>query len=154
VSPTPDLSFCLEVLREALPIYGTPEIFNTDRGSHVTASDGVEMLTARGITISMDGKGRALDNVFIERFWRSLKYEYVFLPPVEDRAELRAGIRTYITWYNQCRPHSSREEHTPDAAYAGGATSNCAARHAKARMSNLSNPFPGPLSPLRLRLIH
>jgi putative transposase len=127
LSPTLDLSFCLDALREALATYGTPEIFNTDQGSHFTASDWVDMLTEHGVTISMDGKGRALDNVFMERFWRSLKYEYVFLHPLEDGAALKTGLHTYITWYNQRRPHSSLEDRTPDAAYAGGATSNRAA---------------------------
>jgi len=122
LSPTLDLAFCLDALREALATYGTPEIFNTDQGSHFTASDWVDMLTEHGVTISMDGKGRALDNVFIERFWRSLKYEYVFLHPLEDGAELKAGLHTYISWYNQDRPHSCLEDRTPDAAYAGGAT--------------------------------
>jgi putative transposase len=75
----------------------------------------------------MDGKGRALDNVFIERFLRSLKYEYVFLHPVEDGTELKAGLKTYITWYNQRRPHSSLDDLTPDAVYAGGIMSDCAA---------------------------
>ena len=69
-----DLSFCLDALREALATYGTPQIFNTDQGPHFTASSWVEMLKAHGVTISMDGKGRVIDNVFIERFWRSLKY--------------------------------------------------------------------------------
>jgi putative transposase len=105
LSPTLDLSFCLDALREALATYGTPEIFNTDQGSDFTASDWVDMLTEHGVTISMDGKGRALDNVFMERFWRSLKYEYVFLHPLEDGAALKAGLHTYITWYNQRRPH-------------------------------------------------
>ena len=127
LSPTLDLAFCLDALREALAVYGTPEIFNTDQGSHFTAADWVDLLTDRGVTISMDGKGRAIDNVFIERFWRSLKYEYVFLHPLEDGAEPKAGLRTYIRWYNQDRPHSSLGDRTPDDAYAGGTTSTCAA---------------------------
>ena len=127
LSPTLDLSFCLDALREALATYGTPQIFNTDQGSHFTAASWVEVLKARGVSISMDGKGRALDNVFIERFWRSLKYEYVFLHPVEDGVELKSGLKTYITWYNQRRPHSSLDDLTPDAIYAGGIMSSCAA---------------------------
>jgi putative transposase len=85
------------------------------------------MLKAHGVTISTDSKGRALDNVFIERFWRSLKYEYAFLHPVEDGAELKAGLKTYIACYNQGRPHSALDDPTPDAVYAGGIMSNCAA---------------------------
>ena len=127
LSPTLDLAFCLDALREALAIYGTPEIFNTDQGPHFTASDWVDILDEHGVAISMDGKGRALDNVFIERFWRSLKYESVYLHPVEDGVELKAGVGAYISWYNQDRPHSSLEDRTPDAVYAEGVTSNCAA---------------------------
>ena len=122
MSPTLDLAFCLDALREALATYGTPEIFNTDQGSHFTAADWIDVLKAHGIAISMDGRGRALDNVFIERFWRSLKYEYVFLHPLADGLELRAGIRAYILWYNQDRAHSSLDGQTPDAVYAAGAT--------------------------------
>ncbi|HVD02652.1 MAG TPA: integrase core domain-containing protein [Candidatus Dormibacteraeota bacterium] len=127
LSPTLDLSFCLDALREALATYGSSQIFNTDQGSHFTASSWVDMLKPHGVTISMDGKGRAIDNVFIERFWRSLKYEYVFLHPFEDGAEMKAGLKTYITWYNQLRPHSALDDRTPDAVYAGGIMSNCAA---------------------------
>ena len=126
LSPTLDLSFCLGALRVALATYGSPQLFNTDQGSHFTASRWVDMLKAHGVTISMDGKGRTIDDVFIERFWRSLKYEYVFLHPVEDGVELKAGLKTYITWYNQSRPHSALDDLTPDAVYAGGSMSNCA----------------------------
>ena len=80
------------------------------------------MLKDHGVAISMDGKGRALDSVFIERFWRSLKYGSVFQRPLEDGAELKAGLRTYITWYKHDRPHSSLEGRTPAAVYAAGAT--------------------------------
>lgn len=117
LSPTLDLSFCLDALREALALYGTPEIFNTDQGSHFTAREWVDMLTSHGIAISMDGRGRALDNVFVERFWRSLKYEYVFLHPAEDGTELKGGVRSYIGWYNSQRRHSSLGDETPDTTY-------------------------------------
>ena len=127
LSPTLDLSFCLDAQREALATYGAPTIFNTDQGSHFTASAWVDVLKAHGVAISMDGKGRALDNVFIERFWRSLKYEYVFLHPVENGTELKAGLKGYIAWYNQSRPHSSLDALTPDAVYAGEMMSNRAA---------------------------
>jgi len=123
LSPTLDISFCLEALREALAIYGNPEIFNTDQGSHFTAAEWVNILKEHNIAISMDGKGRALDNVFIERFWRSLKYEYIFLHPAEDGHELRNGIGQYINWYNSVRRHSALDDHTPDTVYTGGAPS-------------------------------
>ena len=127
LSPTLVLSFCLDALHEALATYGAPTIFNADQGCHFTASAWVDVLKAHGVALSMDGKGRALDNVFIERFWRFLKYEYVFRHPVEDGAELRVGLKAYITWYNQRRPHSSLDALTPDAVYAGGMMSHRAA---------------------------
>ena len=127
LSPTLDISFCIDALREALTLHGTPEIFNTDQGSHFTAAKWVDILQANGIAISMDGKGRAIDNVFIERFWRTLKYEYVFLNPAEDGHELRTGIGEYINWYNRVRRHSALHDQTPDIVYAGGPPSQQAA---------------------------
>jgi len=107
LSNTCDVSFCMEALQEALDRYGSPEIFNTDQGSTFTAPQFIEVLKRRGIQISMDGKGRALDNVIIERFWRSLKQEEVYLHSYEDLECARRSIGRYINHYNNERPHAS-----------------------------------------------
>ena len=114
-----ETSFCVEALKEALEIYGPPEIFNTDQGSQFTSLDFTEVLKDAGIEISMDGKGRWMDNIFIERLWRSLKYEEVYLSEYTTGSEARAGIGWWIDFYNQRRPHSSLEDRTPDEAYTG-----------------------------------
>ncbi len=107
-----DVRFCLEALEEALE-EGTPEIFNTDQGVQFTSEAFTSILEGKGIKISMDGKGRAIDNIFIERFWRSLKYEDVYLKRYETGREAIQGIRTYITYYNDERPHQSLKYKTP-----------------------------------------
>ena len=114
-----ETSFCVEALKEALELYGPPEIFNTDQGSQYTSLDFIEVLKDAGIKISMDGKGRWMDNVFIERLWRSLKYEEVYLSEYTTGSEARAGIGWWIDFYNQSRPHSSLEDRTPNEAYTG-----------------------------------
>jgi len=119
-----DASFCIEALEEALERYGPPEIFNTDQGSQFTSLEFIEVLKRAGIKISMDGKGRWMDNVFIERLWRSLKYEQVYLSEYVTGIEARAGIDWWITFYNQRRPHSSLKDQTPDEAYARRAAQN------------------------------
>jgi len=111
-----DRSFCVEALRNALR-RGTPEIFNTDQGSQYTAEEFTGILKERGIRISMDGRGRALDNVFIERFWRSLKYENVYIRGYETVAELYRGLVRYFHWYNEERPHQALENRTPGEVY-------------------------------------
>jgi putative transposase len=121
LSNTPDTEFCVEALEEALAGYGTPEIFNTDQGSQFTSEAFTDVLKASGITISMDGKGRWIDNVFIERLWRSLKYEEVYLKAYESVAEARKSIGDYFTFYNQERRHQALERLTPDQVYAGAA---------------------------------
>lgn len=105
-------SFCIEALEEALE-HGKPEIFNTDQGVQFTSSLFVEAVTSHGISFSMDGRGRALDNVFIERFWRSLKYEEVYLKDYENVLEARKGLEKYCTFYNHERPHQSLSYRTP-----------------------------------------
>jgi putative transposase len=117
LSITMDVSFCLEVLEEALDRYGRPEIFNTDQGSQFTSVAFTELLKREGIAISMDGKGRWCDNVFVERFWRSLKYEQVYLHAYESVSEARTKIGRYIEFYNSRRPHSSLGAQTPDQVY-------------------------------------
>ena len=113
LSNTLETSFCVEALQEALDRYGPPEIFNTDQGSQFTSVDFTDALKEAGIRISMDGKGRWMDHVFIERLWRSLKYEQVYLSEYATGAEARAGIG----WWMDQRPHSSLNDRTPDEAY-------------------------------------
>jgi putative transposase len=117
VSNTMDVEFCLEALEEALVRFGKPEIFNTDQGSQFTSPRFTGVLRDVGIRISMDGRGRWMDNVFIERLWRSLKYECVYLHAFETGSELRAGLSQWISYYNARRPHSTLAGHTPDEAY-------------------------------------
>lgn len=108
--------FCIEALEEALTI-SVPEIFNTDQGSQFTAKSFTSVLTGHGISISMDGKGRAIDNVFIERLWRTLKYEDIYLKDYETAKQLRKGLKTYIDFYRHQRPHSSLGYLTPAEVY-------------------------------------
>ena len=112
-----DTDFCVAVLEEALGKYGTPEIFNTDQGSQFTSYSFTQVLKEAHVKISMDGKGRWMDNVMIERLWRSLKYECVYLNAFEVGSEARQGIGKWINSYNESRPHSSLDDHTPDEVY-------------------------------------
>jgi putative transposase len=109
--------FCVAALEEALARYGTPEIFNTDQGAQFTANSFVKVLLDAGVAISMDGVGRAIDNVFIERLWRTVKYDHVYLNPANSGNELRAGLNVFLNYYNQERPHSSLDDATPDEVY-------------------------------------
>jgi len=117
LSITMDTSFCIEALEEALSRHGKPEIFNTDQGSQFTSEAFTGRLKEEGIQISMDGKGRWADNVFVERLWRSLKYEHVYLHAYESVGEARRRIGCYFEFYNSRRPHSSLEAQTPDQVY-------------------------------------
>jgi putative transposase len=117
VSNTMEVEFCIEALEEAMARFGRPEIFNTDQGSQFTSPRFTGLLQEAGIQISMDGRGRWLDNVVIERLWRSLKYECVYLHAFETGSELRAGLSDWIGYYNARRPHSSLAGRTPDEAY-------------------------------------
>ena len=121
VSNTLDTDFCIEALEEALQRFGTPEIFNTDQGSQFTSEAFTGVLKDQGINISMDGKGRWVDNVFVERLWRSVKYEDVYLHAYETPTELRAGLARYFEFYNARRRHSALDRRTPDAVYFGQA---------------------------------
>jgi putative transposase len=118
LSNTLDSSFCVEALEEALARYGPPEIFNTDQGAQFTSESFTRVLRDRGIAISMDSKGRCLDNVFVERLWRSLKYEEVYLHAYDKAAEAREGIGRYLAFYNDERPHQALGYQTPAAFYA------------------------------------
>jgi len=117
LSTTQDTGMCLEALEEAFETYGQPEIFNTDQGSQFTSADWVDALTSRNIRISMDGKGCWVDNVFIERLWRSLKYECIYLNAFDSFKEAKAGIDQWMSYYNGDRPHSSLGDKTPAEAY-------------------------------------
>jgi putative transposase len=115
ISMSPD--FCVEALEEAITKYGRPEIFNTDQGSQFTSKDFTDVLKAHDIRISMDGKGRWVDNVFVERLWKSVKYEHVYLHAYDNVAEARQQLATYLDFYNTRRPHSSLGGRTPDMTY-------------------------------------
>lgn len=120
LSNTLDASFCVEALQKALQRFGRPEIFNTDQGAQFTSADFTTPLLELGAKISMDGKGRCIDNVFVERLWRSLKYEEVYLKAYDSMAEAHAGIGCYMTFFNDERPHSALGHQTPTAFYEGG----------------------------------
>jgi putative transposase len=120
-------SFCIDALEEAIDKYGCPEIFNTDQGAQFTDADFVTSLKSRGIEVSMDGKGAWRDNVFVERFWRTIKYEHVYLHAFENGSQAREAIAGYIEFYNTKRPHSSLDSCTPDMVYFARATNRQAA---------------------------
>jgi putative transposase len=117
VSITMEAAFCVETLEDALANYGKPEIFNTDQGSQFTGKEFTGVLIKSDIKISMDGKGAWRDNVFVERLWRSVKYEEVYLRAYDSVGEARASLGRYLDLYNRRRPHSSLDDRTPDQAY-------------------------------------
>ena len=120
LSITMETDFCVEALREATETYGPPEIFNTDQGVQFTSAAFVDELASRGVRISMDGKGRYLDNIFIERLWRSIKYEEVHLKAYADGREARDGIGSWMNFYNHHRPHQALNNQFPMAAWRAG----------------------------------
>lgn len=120
VSNTMDVEFCISAVEEALARFGRPEIFNSDQGSQFTSPRFTGVLQSAQVRISMDGRGRWMDNVFIERLWRSLKYECVYLHAFETGSELRAGLTKWIGYYNAGRPHSGLGGQTPNEAYGVG----------------------------------
>ena len=119
LSNSMESDFCVDALEEALSRYGCPDIFNTDQGAQFTSEAFTDVLKEAGIDISMDGKGRWIDNVFVERLWRSVKYEEVYLKAYETVAEARTGIDTYFQFYNSERRHQSMNRQTPDQVYMG-----------------------------------
>jgi putative transposase len=127
LSNTLDTDFCVDALQEAVRRFGTPEIVNTDQGAQFTSAVFTGVLKDHGIQISMDGKGRWVDNVFVERLWRSVKYEDVYLRAYETPAELRAGLTRYFDFYNSRRRHSALDRYTPDAVYFHQAAGDLAA---------------------------
>ena len=116
-----ETAFCVEALREAMDRHGPPEVFNTDQGAQFTSADFVGELERRGVRISMDGKGRFLDNIFIERLWRSLKYEDVYIKAYVTVPEARGGIGAWLTFYNDERPHQALDYLTPRAVFEAAA---------------------------------
>jgi putative transposase len=136
LSNSMDVSFCLDALDEALARFGKPEIFNTDQGSQFTSAEFTGSLEGAGIRISMDGRGRWLDNVFVERLWRSLKYEEVHLKAYADGGEARAGISAWLTFYNMRRPHQALGNRAPMAVWRAG----------------VAGPLPGNAVDMTLRL--
>jgi putative transposase len=119
LSNTLTADFCVEALQEALAKFGRPEIFNTDQGSQFTSDEWIKVLKDAGVAISMDGKGRWIDNVFIERLWRSVKYEEVYLHAYTDGTEARTGLTRYFSFYNARRSHQALEYRRPDEVYFG-----------------------------------
>ena len=117
VSNTLDSDFCVSALEEAIEQYGRPEIFNTDQGSQFTSEAFTSVLKSNGIKISMDGRGRCMDNIFIERLWWTVKYHYLHLHSFENGLELRKGLRSWFEYYNRERTHQSLNKMTPDECY-------------------------------------
>jgi putative transposase len=112
-----EMSFCLDAFEEAISLYGCPKIFNTDQGVQFTSEDFVKAVLGKNILFSMDGRGRALDNIFVERLWRSLKYENVYLQDYQSVSEARVGIERYFQFYNTQRLHQSLDYRTPYAVH-------------------------------------
>jgi putative transposase len=117
LSNTMEASFCIDAVEEALAKYGAPQIFNTDQGSQFTSAQFTGLLIDNAIEISMDGKGAWRDNVFVERFWRTIKYEEVYLHAYDSVGEARQSIGRYLEFYNARRPHTALDQRTPDQAY-------------------------------------
>ena len=128
LSNSMDTGFCVSALEEALARFGRLEIFNTDQGSQFTSAVFTGVLVSAGIRISMDGRGRWMDNVFVERLWRSLKYEDVYLQGYADGHEARAGISRWIGFYNNSRPHQALGNRTPMAVWRDGVTGSLGRR--------------------------
>lgn len=120
LSNTLTTDFCIDALQEAITRYGKPEIFNTDQGSQFTSAEFTGVLKENGIQISMDGKGCWRDNVFVERLWRTIKYEEVYLKAYDSVSAAKANLSTYLTFYNTRRPHQSLDGQTPDTIYFAG----------------------------------
>jgi putative transposase len=127
VSITMDVHFCLEAVEEAIEHYGTPEIMNTDQGSQFTSQAFTGLLKKHEIKISMDGKGSWRDNVFIERLWKTVKYEDIYLRAYDSASAVRTGLNRYFSFYNSYRPHSSLDGQTPDQVYFDGLSQTVAA---------------------------
>ena len=119
VSNTLDSEVCIQALREALERYGKPEIFNTDQGAQFTSLAFTQVLKDHDIAISMDGRGRCQDNIFVERLWWTIKHHYLYLHAFDTGTELRKGLTEWVGFYNHERGHSSLDDRTPDEVYCG-----------------------------------
>jgi putative transposase len=153
LSNTMEVNFCIEALEEAIDVFGRPAVFDSDQGSLFASPRFTEVLIAAGVRISMDGRGRWMDNVFIERLWRSLKYECVYLHAFETGSELRTGLAWRIGSYNSCQPHSGLDGQTPDEAYTAiGTDADDATRSAARRETepSLAAPPNCPTKPSHL----
>ena len=140
------MGFCIAALKEALS-KGQPEIFNTDQGSQFTSEAFCGLLLERGIKVSMDGKGRYLDNIFVERLWRSVKYEEVYLKAYRNGSEARRGIDAYLDLYNRERPHQSLGYRTPAQVFADGRPLRCLPEQASTLSSREpTSDFPAGVS--------
>ncbi len=117
ISNTLDADFCVEALQEALSRFGTPEIFNTDQGAQFTSNAFTAVLKSHGVSISMDGRGRCQDNIFIERLWWTLKYHYLYQWTFENGPDLRLGLKRWFEYYNHERFHQALDDLTPDEVY-------------------------------------
>ena len=127
ISTTLDSAFCIDALKEAMAVYGIPAIFNTDQGCQFTSYDFIKILKDAGVEISMDGQGRWMDNIYIERLWRSLKYEDIYLKSYENVRELKKGVGRYFRFYNSRRYHQNLDYLTPDRMYQSFQTDKIAA---------------------------
>ena len=146
LSNTLEMDFCIDALKEALS-KGQPEIFNTDQGSQFTSEAFSGLLLERGIKVSMDGKGRYLDNIFVERLWRSVKYEEVYLKAYRNGSEARRGIDAYLELYNRERPHQSLDYQTPAQVFASGRPLRCLSDQASTLSSREAvSDFPAGVS--------
>ena len=146
LSNTLEVGLCIAALKEALS-KGRPEIFNTDQGSQFTSEAFCGLLLERGIKVSMDGKGRYLDNIFVERLWRSVKYEEVYLKAYRNGSEARRGIDAYLDLYNRERPHQSLGYRTPAQVFAAGRPLRCLPDQASALSSReVVSDFPAGVS--------
>jgi putative transposase len=119
LSNTLEADFCVEALREAIEKYGSPDVFNTDQGTQFTSQDFINVLVTNNISISMDGRGRCLDNIFVERLWRTVKYENIYLKGYQTIPDARTGLAEYFEFYNKERFHQSLDNKTPWAVYSG-----------------------------------
>jgi len=117
ISNTLESDFCVNALQEALRRHGTPEIFNTDQGAQFTSAAFTQTLKDHGVNISMDGRGRCQDNIFIERLWWTIKHHYLYLHSFDGGSDLRKGLSHWVRYYNQERGHSSLDDLTPDEVY-------------------------------------
>ena len=117
ISNTMNAEWCCQLVEEAIEMHGKPEIINSDQGSQITSLEYIELLSSKEIKISMDGKGRAIDNIFIERLWKSVKYECIYLNAFEDGVQLYRGLDAYFNFYNTERFHQSLDYETPESLY-------------------------------------